>query len=154
MPHANLRTRIERFLGTHHVMTLATASYNGPWAAAVFYASDRLDLYFVSWHGSRHCADFETGSTVAAAIHGECRDWRRVKGVQLEGLAKRLSGKERARAQRLYGSKFPRLADPQAAPPQVASALRKSHWYRLVPKRLRFIDNSRGLGHREELVVS
>jgi uncharacterized protein YhbP (UPF0306 family) len=154
MANATLRKRIEDFLGKHHVMTLATASYNGPWAAAVFYASDRLDLYFVSWHGSRHCADFETGSTVAAAIHGDCDDWRRIRGVQLEGRAKRLSGKDRTLAQKLYGSKFPRLADPLSAPSEVASALRKTHWYRLVPRRLRFIDNTRGLGHREELIVN
>jgi uncharacterized protein YhbP (UPF0306 family) len=154
MANATLRKRIESFLGKHHVMTLATSSYNGPWAAAVFYASDRLDLYFVSWHGSRHCADFETGSTVAAAIHAECEDWRRVKGVQLEGRAKRLTGKAREQARKLYGSKFPQLADPGCAPAQVSSALAKSQWYRLVPRRLRFIDNSRGLGHREELVVS
>jgi uncharacterized protein len=150
----SLRKRIEDFLGTHHVMTLATTSFNGPWAAPVFYASDRLDLYFVSWRGSRHCGDFETGSPVAAAIHAECRDWRRVRGVQLEGEARRLSGKARTRAQELYGSKFPRLGDPVTAPPVVADALRKSTWYRLVPKRVRFIDNSRGLGHREELIVN
>lgn len=154
MANATLRKRIENFLGKHHVMTLATASYNGPWAAAVFYASERLDLYFVSWNGSRHCADFETGGTVAAAIHAECDDWRRVRGVQLEGRARRLTGKERTLAQKLYRAKFPRLAGARATPPKVASALAKSQWYRLVPKRLRFIDNTRGLGHREELIVN
>ena len=30
------------YLGGHHVMTLATCGPEGPWAAAVFYASDEI----------------------------------------------------------------------------------------------------------------
>ena len=35
------------YLAGHHVMTLATQGADGPWAAAVFYASDGASLIFL-----------------------------------------------------------------------------------------------------------
>ena len=43
-----LRTEILSYLATHNVMTIASCHENLPWAAAVFYASDGFDLYFLS----------------------------------------------------------------------------------------------------------
>ena len=151
---AALRRRIEAFLEARNVMTLATVGPEGPWAAAVFYASDGLELYFVSAPGSRHCRDLEAGSAVAATIHTDCSDWRDVKGVQLKGTAERLAGPGRIRAVRRYGTKFPVVRNLAAVPVQIAMALRRSAWYRIVPRRIRLIDNSRGLGHKDELVLA
>ena len=148
-----LRRRIEAFLEARNVMTLATAGPEGPWAAAVFYASDGLTLYFVSAASSRHCRDLEAGGVVAATIHTDCSDWRDVKGVQLEGTAERLAGQGRIRAMRRYGAKFPVVRNLATAPVKIAMALRKSSWYRIVPRRIRLVDNSLGLGHKDELML-
>ena len=148
---SELRERIEAFLGAHHVMTLATTGPAGPWAAAVFYASDGLALYFVSAPDSRHSQDIETGGAVAATIHGECRDWREIRGIQLEGPAKRLAGAASAAAALHYGRKFPLLANLAAAPAELAAAMTRVAWYQVTPRRIRLIDNTRGFGHKEEL---
>ena len=97
------RERIEAFLRAHHVMTLATTGPAGPWAAAVFYASDGLTLYFVSAPTSRHSLEIEAGGVVAATIHAECSDWREIRGIQLEGSANRLAGDASAAAALHYG---------------------------------------------------
>lgn len=36
-------------------------------------------------------------------------------------------------------------------PPAIAKALAKVRWFRLVPEHLHLIDNSHGLGHRDEI---
>jgi uncharacterized protein len=141
---------VEAFLAAHHVMTLATCRARKPWAAAVFYAADRLALYFVSAPVSRHCADIDASGEAAAAVHAECRDWRDIKGLQIEGEAKRLSGAAARRAARLYAQKFVELA---SAPEAIRKALEKGAWYRLSPTRIRLIDNAVAFGHREELVL-
>jgi uncharacterized protein len=148
-----LRRRIVSFLEAHHVMTLATSGPAGPWAAAVFYASDGLMLYFVSAATSRHCRDLEASGRVAATVHEECRDWRDIKGLQIEGATARLTGPGRARAMRCYGAKFPVVANPAAAPAPIRMALRGGTWYGVVPHRIRLIDNSRGFGYQDELTL-
>jgi len=37
------------------------------------------------------------------------------------------------------------------APAAIVKALAKVRWYKIVPQRLYFIDNSRGLGNRDEI---
>jgi uncharacterized protein YhbP (UPF0306 family) len=148
--NAGLRLRIEAFLRAHHVMSLATAGPEGPWSAAVFYASDGLALYFLSMPSSRHGRDIEAGGRAAATLHDDTRDWREIRGLQIEGGVARLEGRDRAVAIACYSAKFPIVADPTASP-EIAAALSKVQWYRLLPNRVRLVDNTRGFGHREEL---
>ncbi len=151
--NAALRARIEAFLAGHHVMCLATSGPAGPWSAAVFYASDGLSLYFLSAPASRHGRDIEESARAAAAIHREVGDWREIRGLQLEGGAGRISGAERAAALALYGRRFPLVANLASAPPEIASAMARVECYRLVPRRIRLVDNTLGFGHKEELLV-
>ena len=71
-----------------------------------------------------------------------------IKGVQLEGIVSQLHGKHRQQAQSLYEEKYPFIKD---ATSQIRLALDRVNWYQLMPKRLYFIDNSKGLGHRDEI---
>ena len=148
---AGLRPRIEAFLQAHHVMSLATSGPEGPWSAAVFYASDGLTLYFLSAPASRHSRDIEASGRAAATIHRDIGDWREIRGLQLEGAAKRIGGSERAAALLRYGRKFPLVADLASAPREIAAAMARVEWYRLSPQRVRLVDNTLGFGHREEL---
>lgn len=148
---AGLRLRIEAFLQEHHVMSLATSGPEGPWSAAVFYAADGLTLYFVSAPGSRHGRDIEASGRAAATIHGGARDWREIRGIQLEGEAARVGATGRAAALAHYGRKFPLIADLSSAPLEIAAAMARVEWYRLSPRRVRLVDNTLGFGHREEL---
>lgn len=150
MSQAELRDRVRAYLQSQHVMTLATAAADGPWAAAVFFAGDEDGLVFLSSPSSRHARALHEQPRVAATVQADCAHWAEIKGVQIEGLARVLQGEDKALAQELYARKFPLVASA-AAPLAIAQALARVHWYRLAPQRLFFVDNTRGFGHRDEL---
>lgn len=133
-------------------MTLATSGSQGLWAAAVFYASEDFEFVFLSAAGTRHGLNIDARASVAATIQEDYRDWHEIKGVQLEGDARRLQGTEAAAAAECYARKFAFVRDWRSGPSKLAEALARVSWYRLVPRRLYFIDNSRGFGHRDEVV--
>jgi hypothetical protein len=147
----SLRSRVQAYLGAHHVMTLATAGDEGPWAAAVFYVHHGWALYFLSAAASRHCRNMAQNPRVSATIQEDYTEWRQIKGIQLEGTATRLSGEEQARARDLYGAKFPLLRDTAGLPAEIAAALASISWYRIAPERAWFVDNSVAFGHRDEI---
>jgi len=139
------------YLAAHHVMTLATQGRDGPWASAVFYAGDGCSLIFLSSTNTRHCHNLALDARCAATIQEDYSDWAQIKGIQLEGRVIELQGEEEKRAQALYGEKFPVVGPLANLPPAIVKALAKVRWYRLVPERFHFIDNSKGFGHREEI---
>ena len=148
----NLHTdKVLSYLHDHNVATLATASDNDIWAAAVFYVNDGYTLYFLSSPNSRHCLMFAKNPLVALTIQDDSCDWSGIKGVQMEGIASGISGAEEEKARRLYGEKFPVVGKLAQAPAAIVKALAKVSWYKIVPCRLYFIDNSISLGHRDEI---
>jgi uncharacterized protein len=150
MPDA-LREQVQCYLREHHVMTLASHGDEGVWAAAVFYANDGFAIYFLSSPTSRHCRNLAGNPRVSAAVHEDYTDWKEIKGVQLEGIASVLAGAEEEEAARFYGAKFPIVGKLEQAPVSIVEALAKVRWYKLIPERLYFIDNSAGFGHRDEI---
>lgn len=88
---------------------------------------------------------------VAATIQQDHSDWRQIKGVQLEGAVFEVTGDEVALASIKYAKKFPVVSLLAEAPMAIASAMSKANCYKIVPKRMFFIDNSLGLGHRVEV---
>ncbi len=151
-----LPNEVRRYLHQHHILTLATVSGGVPQAAALFYvADDRGRLYFLSDPGSRHCRNLSADSRVAVTIHGEEADWRRIQGLQIEGVAGPVTDpEERATAMRLYGARFPGLRKPaQSSDEQgaaVLAALEQAVLYRITAHWIRWIDNTKAFGHKEE----
>lgn len=146
-----LRARVQGYLQQHHVATLATSGSDGIWAAAVFYVSDGCTLYFLSSPGSRHCLNLTHSAQVALTIQEDYADWPDIRGVQIEGVVSEIAGVEQEQARRLYGQKFPVVGKLAQAPAAIVKALAKVRWYKVAPRRLFFIDNSAGFGHRDEL---
>jgi len=142
------------YLAAHHVMTLATQGAEGPWAAAVFYASDGASLIFLSAPGTRHCRNLVRDNRCAATIQDDCNDWKQIKGIQLEGRVVELQGEQEKLARRLYGEKFPIVGAAAVIPPSIVEALARVRWFRLTPDRVCFLDNSKGFGHRDEIELS
>ena len=147
----NARPPVAEYLARHHVMTLATHGADGPWAAAVFYASEGRRLIFLSSPDSRHCNNLAQDSRCAASIQEDTGDWRQIKGIQLEGRVRALEGEELDHARRVYAQKFPIVGPLAQAPPALVKALARVRWYLLHPARLYFIDNSQGFAHREQV---
>jgi uncharacterized protein len=138
------------YLRQHHVMTVATHGPHGLWAAAVFYANDDFDLIFLSAAHTRHAQNIAAQPWVAATIQEDYDEWQAIKGIQLEGPVQLLAGAERERAVAIYRQRHAFLA---AVPEPVLRALGRVNWYRLSPDRLYFVDNERGFGHRDEIVI-
>ena len=143
-----IREQVLAYLRQHQVMTLATIGPEGPWAAAVFYVNEGFTLYFLSSGHTRHSRHIAENSLAAAAIQEDYKDWPSIRGIQLEGVVSQLQAAERRRARSLYEEKYPFIKN---APPQIRLGLARVNWYQLLPSRLYFIDNSKGLGHRDEI---
>lgn len=136
------------YLADHQVMTLATNGPDGVWATAVFYVNDGYDLIFLSAGHTRHAQNFLHQPHIAAAVQEDYRDWTQIKGIQLEGDVVQLQGIARVKALARYQKKYAFLAQPDTT---LSASLARVNWYRLTPTRLYFIDNSKGLGHRQEI---
>lgn len=145
-----MRQQALAYLRSHRVMTLATRGPDGVWAAAVFYAHDGFDLFFLSAAHTRHAQHIHINDQVAATIQEDYHDWTAIQGIQLAGTVSLLQGERQAAAVSLYQARYPFIA---GADPQIQAALAKVNWYRLRPTKLYFIDNSKGLGHRDEIVA-
>ena len=142
--------QVRAFLAERHTLTMATAGPDGqPQAADLYYAAtDGLTLYFVSIPGSRHAVNIARNPQVAATIHADSTRWRDIRGLQLEGTCMTVAGAERARGWARYAAKFSFVLADAA----LARALERVDMYRIIPRWLRWIDNSVGLGHNREWV--
>jgi uncharacterized protein YhbP (UPF0306 family) len=138
------------YLANHQVMSLATYGPQGLWSAAVFYASQEFNLYFLSAGHTSHAQNLAAQPRAAATIQEDYKDWPAIQGIQLEGTIHLLAGQEQETAVALYQSKYPFIAQPND---QIQRALSKVNWYRLTPDKLYFIDNTKGLGHRDEIIL-
>jgi uncharacterized protein YhbP (UPF0306 family) len=152
----SLRKTILEYLAAHNSMTIASSSESGPWAAAVFFASDdQFNLYFLSNPHSRHGMNIAANSAVGVAIHEDYSDWRAIKGIQMEGRAERVrSPKAMLQFWELYRKKFPFVEaffKPGPLRDIVQAKLAGIRAYRVAPSAIWYLDNSRGFGYREML---
>ena len=148
-----LKQQILDYLHSHNTMTLATCSGDVPWAATVFYASDEFELYFFSSPDSRHGQNLAANARVAVTVQEDYKDWRTIKGIQLEGKAVRVDGViEKAKAMGIYARKYADVIRLFTDPASGAfyKAFLKVKFYRVDPERLFFIDNQQGFGKRQE----
>jgi uncharacterized protein YhbP (UPF0306 family) len=157
----DLRARIRQMLEAHSTLTLATqGSGEGPWAAAVFYASDAaLRLYFVSDGRTRHGRDLAVRPHAFAAINADVSSWDDVRGLQLEGGVTILDCSEREAALACYLDKFADVRRLFEAPRDeheqlIGARLRGANFHALTPRWIRLIDNREGFGWKRELTLS
>jgi len=170
-----LRTRVAEYLKAHHTMTLATlgrppaagvsgaadwAAFSGPsgpfqppvpHAASVFYAvDDKLRLVFLSKTSSLHGEHIGGRGPVAVTVTESYDDWEEIRGVQMWGEARLLTGAVKAGALALYVSRFPFVRDIIKRP-SMAELMRGMGVYRVEPARVAFTDNLTGVFGREVL---
>lgn len=155
-----LHDRIRQMLEAHGTLTLATeGSGEGPWAAAVFFASDEaLRIYFVSDGRTRHGRDLAVRPRAFAAINADVSGWDDVRGLQLEGETAILAGSEREAALDCYLAKFADVRRLFEAPRDehervIGARLRGANFYVLRPRWIRLIDNREGFGWKREVTL-
>jgi uncharacterized protein YhbP (UPF0306 family) len=151
-----LKRQVIAYLESHNTMTLATSADNYPWAATVFYASEDLRLYFFSAPDSRHGQNLAVNPHVAVTIQEDYHDWRKIKGIQLEGTVAPVDSiGAKAKAMAVYAGKYPEVIKLFSNPASglFYKAFLKVRFYCVVPEKLFFIDNERSFGKRQELVI-
>jgi len=169
-----LKETVLNYLKEHYTMTIATAEGETPWAAAVFYANDGFTLYFLSDPESRHSKNIAENPVVAVTINEDYHDWRKIKGIQMEGKAELVATEEQvARAVATYVNKYSFTAAYLkliSSPfPRIAGYLDKllsrlpfmpslpttftASFYKVIPTKVRFIDNEKNFSHHEEFLV-
>ena len=145
--------RILAYLAAHNTLTLATTHGDQPWANAVFYANQDFTLYFVSDPKTRHADHLKQNGNVAGTIQDEQKDWRLIQGIQLAGYCEEITHPiESAKALAIYAAKFPFISDLLRAPKELASAMAKARWHKITVTWIRLIDNTRGMGFKEEII--
>jgi uncharacterized protein YhbP (UPF0306 family) len=152
-----LKQQIIDYLKSHNTMTLATCAADIPWAATVFYASEDLRLYFFSAPQSRHCQNLAANPRVAVTIQEDYKDWRAIKGIQLEGrIAAIDSVLDKGKAMAIYARKYPDVIRLFTNPASGVfyRAFLKVRFYCVRPERLYYIDNEQGFGNRQELELT
>ncbi len=148
----SLRSTICRFLVRHTTLSLATCHDNRAWSTDLFYASDAsCQLFFVSSDTTRHCQYIASNPRVSVSISGQFADWKKINGLQLDGVAAVVPEADRDGVIEMYLTKFPALNTLHQAT-EIFALLRESRFYCVSPKWIRLIDNSKGFGHKEEQV--
>lgn len=125
---------IVRFIGRHHVLTLATSDSEGLWCSNLFYAYDKADgrFVFASDDDTRHGRQMRENPRIAASIVLETRLVGKVQGLQIAGTVEPAG--ETARA--VYLKRFP-----------YASVMELRLW-QLRPDLLKLTDNTLGFGKK------
>ena len=154
------RDAIRQMLEAHNTITLATCDAGKPWAASLFFASDKhLNLYFVSDYRTQHARHIEECAEVVATVNADCARWADVRGLQIAGTCTAVTGLDRVNALRHYLAKFSDVRALFEAPKgddeeTIARRLKAATMYRLAPNWIRLIDNRRWFGYKQELDLS
>ncbi len=140
------------------VMTLATCSSMGAWAADVYFARKGNTLYFYSSPKSRHCCDIVEHPQVAATVHIIAEQWQRIQGLQIVGRVEPVEGAAaQAVALATYLAKFPLVKDffqaPQKMGKAIADKMGRVAPYMLLAETLYITDNTAGFGNRQEYAL-
>lgn len=145
----DMRPVLRDFLNEQSTMALATAGEKDgrPQVAPLFFASDDdFNLYWISSPDSRHSRNIADWNDVAATIYAHTWEWAGIKGVQIEGDALPVTDEdgERQRALALYKAKFPFVND------RFEPLMDQSVIYVLRPRWIRWLDNARRFGYKQE----
>ncbi len=131
------------------VMTLATCASDTPWATDVYFARTGFDLVFFSSPQSCHCRNLAANPACAATVHPQAATWQEIRGVQMQGKARPITGMEaKVRATAAYLGKFPFARELMSNPSAVARKMATVSAHVFRPWRIRYLDNALGFGAR------
>lgn len=139
---------VRELLESQSTLTLATVDENGhPIATPLFFflRDDDLTLYWLSSADSRHSANLRARRQVAIAVYASVNRWEKIRGVQMEGTVNEVPDPVlRREILAGYRRRF-RLGMLMSA------AISQATLYAFRPNWLRYSDNSRGFGYRDEM---
>jgi general stress protein 26 len=140
----------ERFilgqLRRHRVMTLATVRPDGyPQATLVAFANDGLTLFLAVDGNSQKARNIRRNPKVSVAIGRDRRDWDRITGLSMGGLARVLRKADQIElAKSCLTARFPQMKELGAA-----DGFEGWAFIEVVPTVISALDYSKGFGHTE-----
>lgn len=151
---------VRDYIASHSTLTLATVAEQRPWATSLFYVSDsELRLYFISDANTRHVVEAIKNPEVAVTITEHDQQWQSIQGLQIEGKLATVENADRQRFETLYSQKFPfihaLLQDKDNVEDRILrDRFLASSFYAITPSFIRFIDNNKGFGFKQEFPVN
>ena len=140
-------------LRAHSVLTLATIGETGPHAVTLMYAHDGFDIYWLSDPKTRHSEQLESSPSAAVTIAAQYEDFRKIRGLQMNGTGCRLAdAKEASAGFDMLALRYPFLQQFGAG--KLAQHLGAAAVYRFQPARLTLIDNARSFGFKQTLELA
>jgi uncharacterized protein YhbP (UPF0306 family) len=141
---------VARFLASENTLALATATPQGTVSVApLFYiAQSGLRLYWLSSKLSEHSRNLKENARAAVSVDRNTDRWNKIRGVQMRGSVTMIRDRVLRRdVLRAYTERFHlgKLFDV---------AISRSTLYCFQPDWVRYIDNSRNVGSKFELLFS
>ena len=152
LAEAELESALLAELGRHNVLSLAVVSDARPHSVSLMYAHDDFDIYWLSDPKTRHSRCLASNPSVAVTIAAQHKDFREIRGVQMAGNAHRLTDTDaQAMGFNLLLARYPFLKKFSIG--KLARHMGAAAVYRFRPTNMTFIDNSRGFGFKQTLVL-
>ena len=135
----DLKAVIAEYLGITKVMQIATCVDDTPWCCTVYFAyDDDWNLYWISKPEQRHSREIAKNPKVAGAIaYDQQPSQRVVRGLQFEGTAELLSGREEEKASKYYIKQLDREASLLE---DIRSGANPHKFYRIKPSKFVLFD--------------
>ena len=139
---------IGQLLRAESTVALATTGEHGePCVAPLFYIVDgELNLYWLSSAKSAHSRNLKANLAVAASVFRHTEKWKEICGVQMRGRVEAITGQERRGALvKVYCERF-------GLGSVLRLAIGRATLYQFQPEWFRYMDNSKRLGYKFEVV--
>lgn len=103
----DLKKLITEYLEQARLMQVATSKGDQPWVCTVYFAADdMLNIYWISKPNRRHSEELKNNSKVAGAIVLPHTPGDDVRGIQFQGVAYELSGKDAGEGIGVYAKRY------------------------------------------------
>ena len=105
----NMDERIIKFIGKHHVLTVASCVNEKPWTAHCFYAymEKENSFVFTTDDDTRHGREFEINPYVAGSVVLETKVIGKIRGLQFEGVVSKPGEVLYKKVKKVYLERFP-----------------------------------------------
>ena len=141
----DLKTRIESYLESHSICTVATVDGDKPHASAVEYVNAGTTLYFMTFPKSHKTQNMRANPAVAITVNESVLDMRGTQGIQYYGKAMIVEDADVAeKARKMFLHKFILFG-------LIGWDLKKALFVEVTPERIDFIDYKKKFGHKDIL---
>lgn len=144
-----MRSKIEKLLESHRIMTIATLRPDGwPQATTVGYVNEGLALWFLCGLASQKAANLARDDRVSIAIDHDTPDIMAIAGLSMAARAHRVTDEaEAGKVIAMLPLKYPDA--PPATTKMRLPAPREVAIFRVVPEVISVLDYTLGFGHAD-----